>query len=197
MPKDQIEYKGITFYRDERGYYGAGGDDREDGITWLHREIWRDHHGDIPDGHVIHHKDGDRSNNDIDNLECVTHSEHADRHPNWGGDISQAALEAAKEWHRSEEGREWHIAHWEQSLADAFDETEKECDQCGDVFIDKSAQDSGRFCTDACKAKHRRETGVDDETRICEWCDDEFTINKYSDARTCSRSCGAKLRWNG
>jgi len=197
MPKGQIEYNGTTFYRDDRGYYGASGDAREDGIHWLHREVWRDHNGEIPEGHVIHHKDDDPSNNDIGNLECLSPEEHAEQHPKWGGGAPRAAIEAAREWHQSEEGREWHAKHWERTLAEAFEATEKVCQQCGELFPDLSPHDGAKFCTDACKAKHRRQTGVDDEDRECGWCGDSFTANKYSDTRTCSRSCGAQLRWHG
>lgn len=35
---------------------------------------------DIPDGYEIHHKDRDKSNNDIKNLEMLTPDEHRDRH---------------------------------------------------------------------------------------------------------------------
>lgn len=196
MPEDRIEYNGTTFYRDERGYYGAGGDDRERGVAWLHREVWRDHHGEIPEGHVVHHIDGDPSNNDIDNLELLTYAEHAERHPDWGGDgVSDAALEAAKEWHASDEGREWHARHWHESLGKAFEETEATCDQCGEAFVDRTSHDGARFCSKACKAKWRREQGLDDEERECPVCGETFTVNKYKDTKTCSRSCGAKLRW--
>jgi ribonucleotide reductase alpha subunit len=42
-----------------------------------HRLIWESVNGPIPDGYDIHHIDGDTYNNDIDNLECLTHSDHA------------------------------------------------------------------------------------------------------------------------
>jgi len=42
----------------------------------LHRVIWEDHNGKIPWDCIIHHKDGDSSNNDISNLECVKARDH-------------------------------------------------------------------------------------------------------------------------
>lgn len=36
--------------------------------------------GERPDGYHIHHKDGDPSNNRLDNLEYLTPKEHAERH---------------------------------------------------------------------------------------------------------------------
>lgn len=52
-----------------------------------------------------------------------------------------------------------------------------------------------RFCSNNCKAKWRREQGIDDETRKCEYCDEEFKVNKYSKKRFCSRSCSKKQYW--
>lgn len=45
-----------------------------------HRMIWEEINGKIPEGFVIHHKDHNRSNNDIDNLELMSRSEHAKLH---------------------------------------------------------------------------------------------------------------------
>lgn len=40
------------------------------------REIWIKHHGLIPKGMVIHHRDGNFKNNSIDNLQMVSIAEH-------------------------------------------------------------------------------------------------------------------------
>jgi hypothetical protein len=50
-----------------------------------YRKLWIEHYGAIPkdiDGrtHEIHHKDGNHSNNSLDNLICVTIKEHYDIH---------------------------------------------------------------------------------------------------------------------
>lgn len=43
----------------------------------LHHLIWEEHYGkSIPDGYVIHHKDGDRTNNEIFNLQCCEKTLH-------------------------------------------------------------------------------------------------------------------------
>lgn len=46
----------------------------------LHRVVWEYHNGEIPDGYHIHHRDGDRSNNDISNLELLEGHEHLSGH---------------------------------------------------------------------------------------------------------------------
>ena len=43
----------------------------------LHRKIWERAYGKIPKGLEINHKDGNKLNNDLNNLELVTHQENA------------------------------------------------------------------------------------------------------------------------
>lgn len=46
----------------------------------LHRYIWEQANGPIPEGHEIHHKDHDPMNNVLENLECLTAQDHRDHH---------------------------------------------------------------------------------------------------------------------
>lgn len=46
----------------------------------LHRYIWMTYNGPIPSDHVIHHKDGNKLNNDIENLECVPERDHLSKY---------------------------------------------------------------------------------------------------------------------
>jgi hypothetical protein len=45
-----------------------------------HRLIWENHNGKIPKGYIIHHKNENRLDNDISNLELVTRAEHSRIH---------------------------------------------------------------------------------------------------------------------
>ena len=45
-----------------------------------HRMVWKKFFGDIPKGFVIHHKDGNKLNNDISNLVLMNAKEHAQMH---------------------------------------------------------------------------------------------------------------------
>lgn len=48
----------------------------------VHRLEWIKHHGAIPEGCIIHHKDEDKTNWNIDNLEMVSRSDHITKHQN-------------------------------------------------------------------------------------------------------------------
>lgn len=50
----------------------------------IYRRLYEQHFGPIPKGCHIHHRDGDRSNNHIDNLQCVSVQEHYDIHYSQG-----------------------------------------------------------------------------------------------------------------
>jgi len=68
-----VDYLGTRYSSRDNGYLRATTGDRE----YLHRVVWMHHHGAIPDGWQIHHRDHDKTNNTIANLECLTADEHA------------------------------------------------------------------------------------------------------------------------
>lgn len=48
----------------------------------VHRLEWIKHHGAIPEGCIVHHKDENKTNWNIDNLELLKRSEHILMHQN-------------------------------------------------------------------------------------------------------------------
>ena len=59
----------------QKGYFRYAKDD--DGkLRFEHCIIWEKHNGPIPYGMFVHHIDGDKTNNTIDNLSLVTPLEH-------------------------------------------------------------------------------------------------------------------------
>lgn len=201
---DIIEYAGTRWYRYPeserkhlRNYYSQNGS-RPDLESFYHRQLWRDEHGEIPEGHHIHHIDENPLNNDIENLECLSVADHLARHPRDDWDYAahlESVRHLANEWHRSEEGREWHRKHWPESLGRIFDEyEEKVCEQCGGKYETNASHKKSRFCSNNCKSAWRRESGVDNEARTCQHCGEEFVVNRYRAKRFCNRQCAAQSR---
>ena len=58
------------------GYYEISSVKEGNFHKLLHRLVWEEHFCKIPDGYVVHHKDGNKLNNDINNLESMSFSEH-------------------------------------------------------------------------------------------------------------------------
>lgn len=72
-----IEFEGKRYTQDDDGYYRCT--ERERNI-FLHRVIWERHHGKIPKGYHVHHINADKSDNRIENLECLSPSDHGKLH---------------------------------------------------------------------------------------------------------------------
>lgn len=187
-------FNGVSYYK--CGFYFQKKGKR------LHREVWEFHNGEIPQGYHVHHKDGNRSNNSIDNLALVLGKEHLSEHmkdetrKEYARKAIKKAIEQAPKWHRSAEGREWHSQQgkeaWEHREINTYT-----CLQCGRTYQTKSVygKNINHFCSNNCKAAYRRASGVDNEERICPICGKTFVVNKYSKTKTCSRECGLERRW--
>lgn len=68
-----------------RAYYGWNGNLYLGRTSYkrrllLHRVLWEDKHGPIPDGFVVHHIDGNRWNNEPENLELLSSAQHSRHH---------------------------------------------------------------------------------------------------------------------
>ena len=48
----------------------------------VHRKIWIKHYGEIPKDFIIHHKNGNKKDNRIENLQSISRSEHTKSHTN-------------------------------------------------------------------------------------------------------------------
>jgi len=75
-PLPFIMWNGNKYTRRTHGYYGC----TTEGRHYLHQAVWEFHNGEIPTGHHVHHKDEDKENNKIENLELITASDHGKLH---------------------------------------------------------------------------------------------------------------------
>lgn len=74
-----IELKGEKYYLNvSLGYY------QTKQYKKLHREIWKSKYGAVPEDCLVHHKDGDKTNNEIDNLEVMEWGKHTRHHHKTG-----------------------------------------------------------------------------------------------------------------
>ena len=195
-----ITYKGRRFCPDGKGYYYNSSIRKR-----LHQCIWEDANGPVPKGYQIHHIDGNKDNNDLSNLTCISAKEHRKLHFDQMSEeqqnrvrrnMEENARPAAIEWHKSDAGKDWHSIHSRQQWENHAFDRELICSNCGKSFIGHLAKKGGNtFCSNACKSAYRRKMKVDCVPRICPICGKQFLASKFDkrEVITCSRSCGNRL----
>jgi hypothetical protein len=196
-----IELDGFKFYSDKKGYW-ISSHKFKGKPKRLHIYVWEKYNGEIPDGFHVHHIDHNTDNNEIENLMILERSEHLILHGQnernrvlASKNIVKYGVPAAREWHGTAKGNEWHRAHYETSLALLHKKRiTLTCVVCGDEFSCDACKTNAKYCSNLCKSRGRRRAEMDAEQRVCSVCGDEYTISKYSKGQTCSRECRAKLR---
>ncbi len=201
-----FEFRGRRYYK-----CGEYWQEPSDGSR-LHRDVWEEKHGPIPSGFHIHHVDGNKANSKVENLELLLASDHLSGHMQGSDRIEKStqsllahAVPAAVEWRKKHPEAARAItakAVAASTIAIAADVAEYDCVQCGKHFTGKAAQRKGAqkakqhgpFCCYNCSMAHRRARGADDIEFTCPVCGKSFRSNRYKPSRTCSRSCGHKLR---
>lgn len=203
---DHIEIDGIWFYKEGRGKYYLGNVKDENGKpkpTRAHHYVWKKYNGEIPKGFAVHHIDHNPRNNDISNLVLMNMTEHASMHSLEHSDKSREnmlnnTIPAAALWHKSEDAAKWHRDHYEKITREKWMKPiTLVCQQCGKEYETKQSKHStSRFCSNNCRAKWRRASGVDNETRNCVICNAQFVCNRYSRQSTCgNKTCVKQLRY--
>jgi uncharacterized CHY-type Zn-finger protein len=126
-------------------------------------------------------------------LHAARHANPSEEERRWRREHLERIRPLASAWHQSAEGRQWHSALGRLSWADRGSRAFV-CEHCGARFESYALHGKTRFCSNACRAAARRAAGADNEERICGHCGKSFTVNRYSKARACSRSCAYRLR---
>lgn len=198
--------------RNYRRYPGCGRKNAEryytctsgKGFRVYHRDFWEKHHGKIPDGFHIHHVDENPLNNSIENLECLSPADHAQRHV--GGEHSEWSRHhineiriLASEWHGSPAGIAWHREHGKRTWIDREQADAGECANCKtpllSYFAIRKSREGKRYCSRYC---HRAVADAEDRYTVdatCPICEKLFKARKWGKRpETCSRLCGAALR---
>ena len=147
-------YHNIKFTLDEKsGYYQNSTIHKS-----LHRFVWEENNGVIPNGYEIHHIDFNKSNNHISNLIMLSKKEHLEIHSKSLTDqqrqfrrdnMNNVARPKAIEWHKSKEGLEWHKKHYQECLKESKPKIKRVCVFCGSEFIGYS---NSNYCSNKCKS---------------------------------------------
>ncbi len=161
---------------------------------WLHQYSWEQHNETSqPKGFCVHHKDHNKDNNEIINLQLMTHGDHRSHH-GFEGDVDKMKKHLGnirpltKAYHSSPEGIKQHKEHYDNMKHKLYVKGTFTCLQCG-IEYEGVINGSNKFCSNNCASKHRRDSGVDDEERHCERCNKSFIVNKYQKNRFCTKSC--------
>lgn len=151
MAKREIrKYFSKIFWKQKDGYWANGMP------IHAHRWVWINHHGAIPERMDIHHIDGDKSNNEIENLEMLSRSDHLKRHWKEGRfDLTQRRIQLAeaRKWLKTPLGRKTQrkdaIESWKKRIP--LERTCLNCQQSFNAFF-KNA----KFCCPPCNYQYRR-----------------------------------------
>lgn len=155
-----IEWNGKVWHRygDGRGAYYERTDKS---ITpkrtlRLHREVWIFHRGPVPHGYEIHHRDGDKANNHIDNLECLRKGAHSSFHRalapipacDWDvkPDLVVQCVDCGSAVIRKRAGSNTRCIACHRKRADEKRKGPRSCAQCGAAFVSRR----GNYCSQRC-----------------------------------------------
>ncbi len=167
----------------------------------LHRVVWNDNKGKIPDGLHIHHKNGDWTDSSIENLELIKQGDHTRLHMavHYSKPKYRAANKRhlgrirnlASKWHGSPEGIEWHKKHGVKCWI-GKKPVKATCQICKKEF-DTFMPTLVKFCSDACTSKDHWYRSFED--RKCFVCGCDYRCNRYSVTKHCSRTCSNITVW--
>ena len=90
IDEDTQEFLGTKYRKKKSGHYFND--------FSAHRAIFSYYHGSIPNSLDLHHKDMDKANNDIFNLELLTKSGHHQKHWEEEGTVKLICAECGKEF---------------------------------------------------------------------------------------------------
>lgn len=147
------EFEGVRYYLIPSGYYRANS---RLGGARIHRVVWEHYNGPIPEGYVVHHIDGDKTNNDISNLAIMDDGQHKRLHQGTPEAIERKRFYASRmvEWNRSDEGRRRSSERAKQTRRRDPIKTYI-CRECGEAFQAK-APAGAFFCSPKCRMRDMR-----------------------------------------
>ena len=128
---------------DNNGYYRINSGKEGNNNKVLHRLIWEDHYGkSVPKGYVIHHINHDKTDNRIQNLQCVKDENHKRYHSSNPTDETRQKLsETKKGWKNPNYGKKLSPERRKQLL----EYVKKPCTETHRQNLSKSRNKTGYF----------------------------------------------------
>jgi hypothetical protein len=155
-----VDHQGTRYYQTRTGHFLARRKAPEAKSQLLHRVLWENTNGAIPEGNHIHHIDGNPANNSLANLTSLSASEHMRLHqlqrfaenPELKEQTTRnmrSNQHKVQEWRESDIGR---AKLREICATNAKNRVKKKptlCLECGTSFLAYSEQ--AKYCGGACR----------------------------------------------
>lgn len=195
-------FNGLMYYKDKkRGYYYE--------CTGVHQAVWRYYCGDIPFDFNIHHVNGNKDDNQIENLQMKSRADHAREHGRHTPKQKFICVVCGKEFEATNKGTNQTCSDSCRTKKNRKTTTHPKelriCVMCGKEFYTDKYSDH-KACSPHCGsllARQSRREGVTHqkyeeptEVRQCVICGKTFTARKRSKTRFCSQACVGIYRSN-
>lgn len=179
-------FDGMIYTKEKQGHYRA--------TFHIHRVIWAYCHGEISGGCDIHHSDENPANNSIENLQCLTKSEHMRIHGT-KDEIQKVCPVCGKSFLLNRRFPKKiccspACGHKFAGLRRDKGTVEKTCPACGKIFVTKNTNQV--CCSRSCAAKiqdHPKKPLVE---KSCPVCGRVFIARKPTQIY-CSFPCSTKV----
>ena len=132
-----VMYKGKNYYQEPRGYWVR--EERRGNVrtvVYLHRLIWEDNKGPIPQDWVVHHIDGDTSNYALTNLMIMHYTTHHSLHFKMyrleNGIVGLP--EGIRKWQKTPEAKK-HFTKLVEYARSCIPLVQRDCEVCGKTFV--------------------------------------------------------------
>ena len=173
------KFNGLIYRIDKTNHYRTQ--------AQIHRDIWEYYFGKIPDNHLIHHRDFNPENNSIENLIPLTIPESEEKICPYCG----------KKFLNNQRNQKYCSRRCGQRAGiqkrkENRDSKTFVCKFCNREYKGIESPLNG-FCSKICQSRFRYQSIK--EIRTCPICGKEFEVPKHNPAKTCSISCGNRLRW--
>ena len=139
MERKVVEFKGTKFYSGKDKYFRSFKNPK---TKYLHRAIWEDTFGEIPKNYHIHHKDGNKFNNSIENLDIIHRAEHLSFHqklycennPDKVKEHMDKIRPLASKWHKTKEAKIVHSKAAKLGWENSKPKYDCKCIVCGTKY---------------------------------------------------------------